>query len=199
MKTRIGEIKKVVEVLKNGGVVVLPTDTIYGVSCSALNKNAIERVYSLRKRDLDKPCIILISKLEQLEEFGIEISSRMRSFFEKIWPGKVSVILPIPSSKQEEFEFLHRGKGSLGFRLPNFELIGRVIDQVGPLISTSANVQGFPFAKNTKEAREYFGSEIDFFLDVGELRSTPSSLVSITEDKLEILREGETELRKFIF
>lgn len=190
---------QIVEVLKNDGVVILPTDTIYGISCSALSPNAIERVYALRKRDLDKPCIILISNLKQLELFGIEISTRERIFFEKIWPGKVSVVLPVPSSKQKEFEFLHRGKNALGFRMPNFLLIKQIIDQVGPLISTSVNPQGFPFAKNIKDAKKYFEDEIDLFLDVGELEVSPSTLVSITENKLEILRKGETELKKDMF
>ena len=193
------ELAKAVEILKSGGLVVMPTDTIYGVHCVALEKGAIERVYRVRERDQGKPCIILISQTEQIELFGIGVFKRTKKFFQRIWPGKVSIIIPISRSQQEKFKFLHRGVGSLGFRMPELGWLRKVIDQTGPLLSTSANLQGMSPAKNVNEARDYFGAKVDLYLDGGELDSVPSSLAEIENGKLKVLRRGEIDLDKVDF
>ncbi|MEA2007293.1 MAG: L-threonylcarbamoyladenylate synthase [Patescibacteria group bacterium] len=199
MKLNKENINGAVKVLKNGGIAVLPTDTIYGIHCLALDKKAVERVYEVRKRDKNKPCIILISNVKQIEKFGIGLFEKTESFFQKIWPGKVSIILPISRKHQKEFEFLHRGVRSLGFRMPALSGIRKIIEQTGPLISTSANFQGTSPAKNVKEAKEYFGDKADFYLDGGALDATPSSLAKIEHGKLEVLRKGEIDLEKVDF
>lgn len=174
----------------------MPTDTLYGISCVALNEKAVERVYQLRKRDPNKPCIILIGEIDQIEMFGIGVFDRTRRFLEKIWPDEVSIIIPIKRKKQKEFEFLHRGKRSLAFRMPDLKCVQEIIAETGPLVSTSVNIQGHPPAKNIKEAKEYFGEEMDFYLDMGELVSVPSSLAEIDDRKLKILRKGKVDLEK---
>jgi L-threonylcarbamoyladenylate synthase len=197
MKNR--EIAEAVKILNSGGLVVMPTDTIYGVHCVALEKKSVEHVYSVRRRDAGKPCIILISQIDQIEFFGIGVFPRTRNFFKKVWPGKASIIIPVSRKKQEEFKFLHRGIGSLGFRMPNLDWLRKVIDQTGPLLSTSANLQGMPPARSIGEARKYFGSEIGFYLDGGEIDSIPSSLAEIENGKLRVLRKGEIDLEKVDF
>ena len=187
-------IEEIVKILKKGGVGILPTDTIYGIHCVASNKEAVERVYETRQRDSDKPCIILISDMQQIELFGIGLFDKTKNFFKKIWPGRVSIIIPISREKQEEFEFLHRGEGSLAFRMPDLEIAREIVDQTGPLISTSANLQGQPPAKNIAEAKKYFGDKVDFYFDIGELESVPSTLAEIKDGKINVLRRGEVDL-----
>ena len=114
------KLKIVVNYLKGGGIGVLPTDTIYGLVTSALDKKAVERVYKIRKRNSKKPLIILISSLKDLSLFGVKLTDKEKEILENIWPGKVSVILHCNKNK---FSYLHRGTRSLAFRLPKKKLL----------------------------------------------------------------------------
>lgn len=193
------EIEKAVETLSGGGIAVLPTDTIYAIHCMAIDKRAVERVYDIRKRDVKKPFIILVDEVKQIELFGISITEKIKIFLQKIWPGKVSIVVPIKKNRQTEFDFLHRGTGALGFRMPAKPLIREILKQTGPLISTSVNFQGEAPAKSILEAKEIFGKNIDFYLDVGKIDSLPSSVAEIKNGKLKILRKGEVDLEKVDF
>ncbi len=91
------EAKEAARILRLGGVGLVPTDTLYGISASALNSAAVEKVYRLRKRDQDKPMIVLIGSLAQLRKFGIRPTEAQKKFMARNWPGKLSVILPLPA------------------------------------------------------------------------------------------------------
>ena len=182
---------KNIKVLNSGGIGVIPTDTVYGVVCSTFSKDTIERMYSVVKRYLDKPFIILISDISDLQKFGIEIDPALEEKLQKVWPGKVSVILPCID---EKFTYLHRGKESLAFRLPDDKSLQDVLKQTGPLASTSANPQGLPTAQTIEEAQNYFGDAVGFYVDGGELSPTPSTLISFEKGKMKILREGAVTL-----
>ncbi len=183
---------KLVKIIKNGGIGILPTDTIYGLVSSALSEKAVERIYKIRKRKSSKPFIILISGLNDLKSFGIKLSVKQKSFLDKIWPGKVSVIL---NCESEKFEYLHRGTKTLAFRLPDKKDLIELLKEIGPLIAPSANFEGEPPALTIKEAENYFGGKIDFYEDAGKLESLPSTLVKIDIDGgLEVLRKGAVKI-----
>jgi L-threonylcarbamoyladenylate synthase len=193
-KQSLSEIQKIiVPILKWGGIGVIPTDTLYGVVGSALDKKTVELIYELRKRDLDKPMIILISSLADLKKFGIVLNSAQKKMLGKIWPGKVSVVL---ECKNKKFEYLHRGKKTLAFRFPNDAELVKLLKKVGPLVAPSANPAGEKSAVTYKEAKKYFGEEVDFYVDFGKLRSKPSTLVKMDkEGKLVIIREGAVKIK----
>ncbi|MBI2120599.1 MAG: Sua5/YciO/YrdC/YwlC family protein [Parcubacteria group bacterium] len=98
--------KQVISILKSGGIGVLPTDTLYGLVGQALSREAVERIYKVRKRSTDKPLIILISSPEDLELFGVSSEKGPGRVAQRFWPGKVSVIVPCNTP---ELEYLHRG------------------------------------------------------------------------------------------
>ncbi len=173
--------------LKEGAIGVIPTDTIYGICTSAFNKKSVEKVYKLRKRNPKKPCIILISDFDDLRKFKIKLKPWQKEILEKIWPGKISIIL---SCFNQELFYLHRGTNSLSFRLPKNKLILNILKVSGPIIAPSANWESYEPAKNIKEAKKYFGDKV-FYLDRGNLISKPSTLIDLRERKIKILREGE--------
>jgi len=179
--------------LKEGAIGVIPTDTIYGICASAFNRKSVEKVYKLRKRNPNKPCIILISSFDDLKKFNVRLNPWQRKILEKLWPGKVSVIL---SCRDAKFSYLHRGTNSLSFRLPKNKLILNILQIAGPLIAPSANWEGYEPAKNIREARRYFGNKV-FYLDRGDLIAKPSTLIDLRKKKIKILREGE-EFKKVI-
>lgn len=179
--------EKLVDILKNGGIAVIPTDTIYGIVGSALNPQTVERIYQLRKRAIDKPMIILISDLNDLNHFNIQLTDEMIEFLKKVWPNPVSVVLPIHS---KEFKYLHRGTSSLAFRMPKDRKLLELLKMVGPLVAPSANFEGEKPAEAINDAKKYFGNSV-FYKDGGILKFQPSTLIKLNENgSYEILREG---------
>lgn len=179
---------QIVEMLRAGKVGVMATDTIYGIVGSALNPHAVEEIYVLRKRDVSKPMIVLISSLDDLLDFDIVLTSEQKDFLNRIWPNPVSVILACPF---ERFSYLHRGKKSLAFRLPKNEQLLKILKQIGPLVAPSANYANEKPAENISDAKIYFDDKVSFYINGGELTSKPSTIVQLYEDgKHIVLREG---------
>lgn len=178
-----------IKILKNGGVGVIPTDTIYGLVGSALKPGTVKRISDIKNRLDGKGFIVLISSIEDLKIFGIELTDINKIFLNKYWPGKVSVIFAVP----KKFEYLDKGQG-LAIRLPDDEDLKEALKQTGPLVAPSANPEGRPPAKNILEARKYFGDQIDFYEDGGNLESLPSTLVRLNGDQVEILRQGAVKI-----
>ena len=181
------DIKQVIQFLTLGKVGVIPTDTIYGIVGSALKPETVEKIYFLRKRSENKPMIILISSISDLERFNININKYQKKFLEENWPNPVSVVLPCYDRK---FEYLHRGTNSLAFRIPKDKNLLEILKRTGPLVAPSANLQGKKSAENTDEARDFFQEEVDFYYDKGSMKSQPSTLIEFNNDSIKILRQG---------
>lgn len=177
-----------IRLLQEGKVGVMPTDTIYGIVGSALNPKSVEKIYTLRKRDTSKPMIILISSLDDLKKFGILLTKAQTEFLQKVWPNPVSVIL---SCNKEDLFYLHRGKNSLAFRLPNNETLLNILKRVGPLVAPSANLAKKEPAETVGKAQEYFGDKVVFYINGGKIKSRPSTVIQLYEDGTRIiLRKG---------
>jgi L-threonylcarbamoyladenylate synthase len=191
--------KKAEEILKNGslstqaGVVVLPTDTLYGMIGNAQSKKAVEKIYKIKGRNENKPFIVLISSYKDLEIFGIKLNEKQAKFLKKIWPGKVSVILPCKLAK---WKYIHRGVESVAFRMignKNKNLFN-LIKKVGPLVAPSCNKQGEKPAESIKESKEYFKDDIDLYIDGGTRKSVPSTLIKYENNDWLILRQGQKKI-----
>jgi len=179
------EMSEQVELLRSGAVGVLPTDTIYALAGSALIPDTVDRIYELKRRDANKPCIVLISDVHELEQFGVVLSEELLETLTRYWPGPYSIILPIID---DQFEYLHRGTDSIAFRIPdNAELLS-FLNETGPLIVPSANIEGQKPATTIAEAKKYFGDDIDFAIDGGTLDGEPSTVLRLDEDGPMIIR-----------
>ncbi len=183
--------KKAAFLLKEGEVGVVPTDTFYGICGSALNKKTVEKIYKLRKRHPKKPMIVLISSFNDLKKFKMKLKKWQKEILEKIWPGKISVVLSCPS---EKFSYLHRGTKTIAFRFPPKKELLEILSVSGPLAAPSANWEGHKPAKNISEARKYFGNQV-FYYGAGELQGKPSTLIDITRKLIKILRPGAAPVR----
>jgi L-threonylcarbamoyladenylate synthase len=173
-------------ILKQGGVVVMPTDTLYGIVGIADSVETVNRIYNVRKRNPDKPCIILIGGVSELEKFSVTVSKEQKEILTQNWPGPVSIIL---DCEEEKFKYLHRGTKTLAFRLPASEDLQNLLKKTGPLIAPSANLEGFPPAQNISEAKKYFGDLVDLYVDGGEAKGNPSRVIKLKKDgAVEVLR-----------
>jgi len=150
-----------------------------------LKKKTVERIYKVRERNKKKPLIVLISKIKDLEYFGIKINQKEKRILKEVWPGKVSVILQCKSKK---FTYFHRGTKSIAFRLPKKKSLLDLLKKTGPMVAPSANTEGNPPAKNIKEAKEHFGDIIDFYQNSGTISGKPSKLIRLSGNKVETLR-----------
>ena len=174
--------------LRAGKVGVIPTDTLYALAAVAMHEAAVQRVYLLKKRTPSKPCIILIDALDALSTFDVVISVTQREVLARVWPGEVSVVLACGTTAPE---YLHRGTGTLAFRLPANQELRNLIRESGPLIAPSANPESFSPATTIEEAKNYFHENVDFYKDGGTRAGMPSTLIMLGVDgKISVLRKG---------
>lgn len=176
----------IIKSIANGGIGIIPTDTIYGIVGSAMSQKTVLKIYKVRQRNLKKPMIILIPNISSLQKFGIRLDAKTRASLAKFWPGKNSIIFESPAKK---FNYLSRSSNSLSFRLPKNPALRHFLAKTGPLVAPSANLEGLPPAKNIKEAQDYFGSKVDFYVDKGTLKSKPSRLIKIENGKITVIRK----------
>jgi len=188
-------IKKEIKTrLRQGSVGVLPTDTLYGLVGSAFSKQAVQKIYRIKRRDLKKPFIVLIRDLSDLKKFGVTLSPRVKKFLNKAWPGKVSVILGVKGN----LNYLHRGTRTIAFRLPRPRWLRALLREVGPLVAPSANMHDKPPAKTIRVAKKYFGTRVDFYVDSGSLTSKPSTLVALQKGKVIVIRKGAVAVKNMV-
>ena len=177
--------------IRTGEIGVVPTDTLYGLVASVLDPAAVERVYRVRGRETRKPCIVLLGDMSDIGRFGIDPGDTERAMLAQVWPGEVSVVLPC---RDKRWDYIHRGTGSIAFRVPsNPELHGFLV-AAGPVVAPSANPEGERPAETVEEARAYFGTLVDFFVDGERLSGAPSTVARIVNGKWEVLREGAVAL-----
>jgi L-threonylcarbamoyladenylate synthase len=179
---------EVVKLLTRGGIGLLPTDTIYGLSCSALNKAAVGRIHKIKRRSKTKPFVVLISRIEQLNDLGIITTDAAPAL--RYWPGKLTLVCEAAKAPG----WLQMGTGTLAVRQPEHLELRELMDKVGPIVSTSANLSGGQSAENAKQAKEYFADKLDFYVDVGNLRGRPSTIVKHSFKGLEVIRPGAVKI-----
>lgn len=183
--------RKLALLLKEGVAAVMPTDTIYGICGSALNEKTVEKIYRLRKRDLKKPMIVLISGLDDLKILGVKLSRKDQEILKAIWPAKISVVL---ECKNKKFGYLHRETKTLAFRIPQSKFLVKILKIAGPLVAPSANWEGDRPARTISEAKKYFGNKVVYY-DAGKIIGRASTLIKLKNGKYEIIRMGP-ELNK---
>ncbi len=183
----LSQVKPCADIINQGKIAVIPTDTLYGIVCVAKNKKAVEKVYLVRNRDNHKPVIVLISKISDIEDFGITLSPSQKKDFAQIWPNAVTVILKCSDPR---FEHLHRNSGGLSFRMPKNAFLEKLISATGPLIAPSANIQAKDPAITIADAKRYFGTSVDMYVDAGSVVSKPSTVIDYSGTKMSLVREG---------
>lgn len=178
--------------IKEGKIVVAKTDTIYGILADALNKEAVEKIYQIKGREEDKPFIILISSSQELKNFNVKTDKQA----EKILNIKgITVIFDIDDS-EGKFYYLHRGKKSLAFRIPEDPIFLSFLQELKkPVVAPSANPSGLTPAEDINKAIEYFQDKIDLYIDSGKIiNNIPSTIVKLENGKIKIVREGSKRL-----
>lgn len=168
--------KEIIAKIRSGGVGILPTDTIYGISGDALNRGTYEKILALKKRDAFNKFVILVSGWRHLDRLGVKLSSAQRSKLSGLWPGPVTAVLDAPNAPAH----LSASDGTIAVRWPNKEDLASLISQTGPIIATSVNAAGKPPVNTLGEIKKQF-KNLDFYLS-GEVGDEPSEIIRIFKD-----------------
>ena len=180
-------IDKIVKEIKKGNLVIIPTDTVYGISADMTNEKAIEKVYNAKNRDKNKPLILLVSNVDMLKEYTEKLNSLEEEIINKYLPGKLTILLHKNSKVSDKIT----GKSDLvGIRMPNSKQLIQIIDKVGnPIISTSANISGKATITNPKDVEKEMLKHISYVEDAGTLNNEPSSIIKIENEKIIVIRK----------
>jgi L-threonylcarbamoyladenylate synthase len=173
------EINTIIDYLKRGKIIVYPTDTIYGLGCLATDKKAIRRILKMKKRQRNRPMIILVSSMIMINKY-CNISEKQRRYLKKIWPGPISAIFKSRGILPSE---LTSGLDSLAARLPNNNFLIKIIKKINaPIVSTSLNISGSRnLTKVTKIEQIFKKDKPDLVINVGEIKNRPSKLVDLRD------------------
>ena len=180
-------MKEIVEVIKDGGVVIMPTDTIYGIIADATNEYAIQRVYEMKKRNENKPMLMLVNSIEMLEKYVSSINDIERKLIDELWPGALTIIF----KKRNVSDLLTGGLDTVGIRFPDNKLLIDIMNELNvPLLSTSVNVSGDESATCINNINNLILDNVDYVYDVGECKGEPSTIVVVNDNELKVLRDG---------
>lgn len=182
-------VKEAVEVLGRGGLVALPTDTLYGLGADIFNPEAIARVLEVKKRPQDKPIPILIATMEEVNEVARELPGAAWQLAERFWPGPLTLVL---LAAPEVPEAVTAGTGTVGLRIPKCQLVVEILAALRrPITGTSANRSGGPNPKDAHQVLARIGKEIDLLLDGGRIPlGVPSTVLDCTQIPFRLIREG---------
>jgi L-threonylcarbamoyladenylate synthase len=180
------QMHEIARTLEEGKIVLLPTDTIYGLHARALDGEAVARVAEIKGRDDTKPFIVLAATVDQFAELGIDAAPATLDALSSIWPAPLTVILPlrepIPAS---------RGMQTLAVRIPALEWLRELVSRTGPLVSTSANRSGEPPLESPADIARDLQSRIDATVDAGVRSGEASAILDLTRNEPRFIREGE--------
>ncbi|WP_249630084.1 L-threonylcarbamoyladenylate synthase [Streptococcus uberis] len=186
------------EILNNGGALVLPTETVYGIFAKALDETAVNHVYQLKKRPRDKAMNLNVADYQTILEFSKEQPSYLKDLFEAFLPGPLTIIL---KANNKVPVWINSGKSTVGFRLPNHSLTADLIKKTGPLIGPSANISGNESGKEFASILAAFDHEVGGYEDDQAITGQDSTIVDLSGEKAKILRQGALtvdELKKVV-
>lgn len=199
MRASLYGLQKAAEFILRGGVVVLPTDTVYGLAADATNPQAVAKLFRMKKRPKTKPVPLIIRNMEMAKQLAY-IDKRLEKILDFLWPGAITVIL---QKRAELPELVTAGKRTVGLRLPDYKLLYYLLEVIGrPLTATSANISGEAPSIDAEKVVEQFRKEFsrpDLVLDAGKLKfSQPSTVLDLATPEPKIIRIGPVNPRKLM-
>ena len=182
-------VKEAVEVIKMGGIIIAPTDTVYGIIADALNEKAVEKIYEIKKRKKTNPLSILVSNKDMLKKVVKKVSFEEEKIIDKFFPGAITLIF----EKNEQIpDIVTSGLDTVGIRMPNDKFLLNVIELLGsPIVATSLNLAGEESKTNLDNISQEILNNVDYVIDNGNTKiGVASTVAKIDGKKIEILREG---------
>lgn len=189
------KIKRIAEVLAEGGVIAYPTDTYYGIGCDLLNKTSIEKIYQLKRRSPSQPFSFICSDLKNISEYA-QVTNYAYKTMKRLLPGPYTFVL---EGSRLVPKIMLTKRQTVGIRVPDHPVCLGIVQELGhPIISTSAtNPETGEVLHSPQEIRDILGHALDLIVDGGGVPGRPSSVISLIDDTPEVIREGSGDVSVF--
>lgn len=183
------------ELIRQGKIVVFPTETVYGIGTNGLDKNAVKKLYEVKQRPLNKPISLLVSNMEMVNSIAKDITEIEYKIMEKFFPGPLTIIL---KKKDIVPNVVTAGQNTVGIRMPRGEIARKLVEYADvPIATPSANISGEPSGTNLQEIKKHFEGKVDYFIDGGNSElGLASTIVQVVDGKPQILRQGSITLEQ---
>lgn len=192
------QLPEIIEQFHEDDVIVFPTDTVYGIGANIHSSKALNKIFEVKKRPTDKSLIILCANIMQLEEIVGPLTKQVKVLVDTFLPGGLTLILNTHLTLADE---ITRGKSTIGVRIPNHPVALELLEKIGPLATTSANISGEPSPTMLKESNPVISS-VKFVIDDGPTKDKiPSTILDCTKEEPIILRQGcisEADIKKVL-
>ena len=191
------DLIKPAQIIKQGGIVVFPTETVYGIGTNGLDEKAIEKLYKIKQRPINKPIILLVSDIKMIENLAKDITSIEYKIMKEFFPGPLTIIL-----KKEKIvpNNLTANTDTIGIRIPDNEIARKLIEYSNvPIATTSANISDKPSGIEIKNIRKDFGDKVDMYIDGGKSKlGIGSTIIKVKDGEPHILRHGSITKEQII-
>lgn len=188
-------IRKAVEILQDGGVIIYPTDTVYGLGCDLFNKKGIEKIYEIKKRNKKQPFSFICADLKDISRYAM-VSDYAYKTMRRLLPGPYTFIL---EASRLVPKIILPKRQTTGIRVPDNEICLALVRELGqPIISTSVKTPEGELLNNPEDIKEKFSHCVDLIIDGGILVSEPSSVISLVDDQIEVIRTGKGDVSAFV-
>ena len=190
------ELNKIKEILDNDGVIIFPTDTVYGIACNCFSEKAIKKIFDIKKRPENKPINVLSNNLDKIKLVSRNINEKEKFLIDKYMPGALTIIL---DKNEKVSDILTAGLDTIGVRIPKNNISLRILENVSyPLATTSANISGDSAGIKISDFVFVFDGVVDAIIDGGETDlKVASTIVRVESDnKLKIIREGTLKIKE---
>ncbi|MCL5030996.1 MAG: L-threonylcarbamoyladenylate synthase [Bacteroidetes bacterium] len=188
-------INKAVGILKKGGIIIYPTDTVYGIGCDIFNKEALERIFLIKNDNSSKLLSFVCSSLKDISNYA-KVSDYAYRMMKHLLPGPYTFILPAAKAVPKK---LWSKRKTVGIRVPNHSVTLKLVEELGnPIISTSTTNRKGEILIDPAEIKNIFNSQVDLMLSSGSLTGAPSSVVDLSMDEPEVIREGAGDVSLFM-
>ena len=184
------KLKEVARTIKQGGVVVFPTETVYGIGANGLSENAVKRIYEVKQRPLNKPISLLVNGTDMINEIAQDITDLEKALIREFFPGPLTIIL---KKKDIVPNIVTANSNTVGVRMPSIEIALKLIEYAGvPIATPSANISGKPSGTNMEDIMKDFEGKVDYFIDDGPSKiGISSTIVQVIDGVPHILRQGK--------
>ncbi len=183
------QLKKVANIIKQGGIAIFPTETVYGIGTNGLNEEAVKKLYEVKQRPLNKPISLLVNSIEMINKIANDITNLEYELIKNFFPGPLTIIL---RKKDIVPNILTSNSDTVGVRMPANKIALKLIEYSGvPIATPSANISGKPSGTNINDIMKDFKGKVDCFIDDGPSKMPiPSTVVQVVNGIPNILREG---------
>ena len=191
------EIAEAAQIIKNGGLVIFPTETVYGVGANGLDEKAVANIFKAKGRKTDNPLILHISDYNMLNEIAADIKPLEHKLMDAFWPGPLTIIL---HKKSIVPNIVSACLDTVGIRMPSNKIAQELIKLSGvPIAAPSANISGKPSGTNISDIKDEFENKVDYFIDGGDTEvGLESTVVIVIDDTIHILRPGKITKEDFL-